>query len=171
METNEYYIFNIEKMMKELTGREDVYLSVYDLFMTITNMTYKPTELETYSVEKSDDIWTRLTTLEQFFHFNDRVITQKKEKGNSSTYIVEVKYPDEINVNLFEAEEDAKKHCENVMMEIIAELVMKESNFEFDRTENHFRIQADDEEHEVEAFYYLKEIKSPCSARKEQERV
>jgi hypothetical protein len=71
LENKEYYLFNIDQLLKTISDREDVFLSIHDLFMTVTNQKYRKSELEKMSEKNLSELYGKLCTLYLFHHQND----------------------------------------------------------------------------------------------------
>lgn len=95
------------------------------------------------------------------------------EETKLQLYVVEEKYPEDIQVEIFETEALAEAHCKAKIAGITEELINQDYYFEFDRTHNTFRIDCDEKEGEVILSYYqktaTKENSRPAVTGQEQE--
>lgn len=74
---------------------------------------------------------------------------------------MEEKYPENVNVEVFETKKGAKEHADSVAVEIVKELVKEGSGFtfEYDDVGEFFCIQSNDEEKEIFVSISSKELK------------
>ncbi|GGD03546.1 hypothetical protein [Enterococcus wangshanyuanii] len=76
-------------------------------------------------------------------------------------YIVEEKYPEDLNIEAFETRKGAKEHADSTALEIVKQLIKEGSGFtfEYDEVGDFFQIQSNDEENEIIVSISSKELK------------